>query len=83
MDRYFFHTECDIRHTDSEGVPLADMTAARKAAAESVAALLKDGAHVFWGTKPWTMTVTDERGLIFFVIEVHGQDAPAVMNSTR
>ncbi len=23
------------------------------------------------------MTVTDERGLIFFTLEVHGQDAPA------
>jgi hypothetical protein len=77
MAKYFFHTDSDLRHTDADGAELPNMEAAREEAARLIAGMLRDGAKVFWGTEPWTMTVTDDTGLIFFTISVHGQDAPA------
>ena len=81
MARYFFHTDSDVRHTDQEGGEFATIEDARQGAAELIAGILKDGSRVFWGTKPWSMTVTDGDGLILFTLEVHGQDAPSVMGA--
>ena len=77
MSQFFFHTESDVRHSDDLGADLPDMESARAEAVQLCGAMMKDGARKFWGTKPWTMTVTDATGLIFFTLEVHGQDAPA------
>jgi uncharacterized protein DUF6894 len=77
LQRFYFHTDCESRFNDVEGQELADVASARVAAACATAEILKDGAGQFWGTRPWTMTVTDANGLIFFQIEVHGQNSPA------
>ena len=81
--RFYFHTESDIRHSDTEGEELATVEAARVAAARIIAEMLKDGAGKFWGTKPWTLTVTDADGLIYFTVEVHGQNAPVASEPPR
>jgi hypothetical protein len=75
--RFYFHTESESRVTDDVGVDLPSVEHARVEAARATADLLKDGAAVFWGTRPWMMTVTDAKGLIFLTLEVHGIDAPA------
>jgi hypothetical protein len=77
MARFFFHTESEYRHTDSEGAELNDVEAARCEGARLAGEILRDGARKFWGTKPWTLTVTDVEGLIFFTVVLHGQDTPA------
>jgi hypothetical protein len=79
MARYFFHTDSHIRCTDHDGEELPGLVEARSAAARSIAEMLRDSATIFWGTKPWAMTVTDADGLIFFSVEVHGTDTPACL----
>ncbi len=76
MARYFFHTDSHTRFTDDEGQELSSLTAARAYATRAIAEVLRDDSKIFWGTRPWSMTVTDADGLIFFAIEVHGVDAP-------
>jgi hypothetical protein len=76
MAQFYFHTESDTRRSDTVGEGLPSLEDARTEAVRLCAGMMQDGAREFWGTKPWTMTVTDETGLIFFTLEVHGQDAP-------
>ena len=52
--------------------------AARGEAIRTAGELLRDGAETFWGTRPWTVTVTDQRGLILLEIELQGHAAPAL-----
>ena len=78
MPRYFFHTQSEFRQSDEAGTELPDMEAARVEAARLGGEILRDGAPDFWGTQPWTLTCTDEDGLIFFTLILHGQDAGAV-----
>lgn len=80
MPRYFFHTESHVRTSDEDGLELPDIEAARVSAARSVAELLRGEADLFWGSRPWSMTVTDGRGLILFSLEVHGHSSPATSN---
>jgi hypothetical protein len=74
MPRYYFHTESEFRHTFEAGTELPDMEAARVEAARVGGEILKDGAHHFWGSQPWTLTCTDEEGLIFFTLVLHGEN---------
>ena len=77
MPLYYFHTDSHSRVQDNEGVELADIRAARANAAKSVAELLRGDADHFWGSRPWTMTVTDDQALILFTLEIDGQSSPA------
>jgi hypothetical protein len=77
MSIFYFHTESESRFTDTEGTELLGMTQARAEAARLAARMLAESAPKFWTTKPWTITVTDKSGLIFFAIEVSGYSAPA------
>jgi hypothetical protein len=81
MARYFFHTDSIKRYNDPTGEELPGLVEARATAARSIAEMLRDDATVFWGTRPWAMTVTDATGLIFFSIEVHGTDSLACIKS--
>ncbi len=77
MPIFYFHTVSDVSFVDAEGTELANMDAARVAALEAMANLLQDERHKFWGSYPWSMTVTDKVGLILFSLELHGHNAPA------
>ena len=76
MARYYFHTECGGHFTDTDGEDLPNRTAARTMAADIIGQRLRDGSEVFWGTEPWTMTVTDESGVILFTIRINGAEPP-------
>jgi hypothetical protein len=56
---------------------LADNDEARVEAAKRVGTLLHDHAGRLWADEDWQMDVTDERGLILFVIFVQALRAPA------
>ncbi|WP_288935455.1 hypothetical protein [uncultured Sphingomonas sp.] len=77
MPRFFFHTETDVRHTDVEGVEFPSFDEARRDAIRTAGILLKDAPNGFWNSRPWTVTVTDEKGLILWTIELDGQSSPA------
>jgi hypothetical protein len=75
--RFYFHTQTDARYTDTEGVSFTSYADARKAAIETCGQMMRDAPEVFWGSRPWSITVTDEMGLIMWEIHVDGQATAA------
>jgi len=54
----------------TEGAEFPDRNAARTEAARRVGELLTDHASRIWTDETWQMDVTDERGLILYVLNV-------------
>ena len=77
MPRYFFHTQTDSRFSDEEGVDCAGPLAARRTAIATCGEILKDCAETFWGSRPWSVTVTDANGLILWEIMMDGTSSGA------
>jgi hypothetical protein len=78
MPRYFFNTHNGIEFTDREGTELPDKAAAQTEAARHLADLLQERPDELWRHPCWRLTVTDERGLILFEIDVSATLAPAM-----
>ena len=57
---------------------LKDLDEARVEAARRVGVLLTDHAHKIWADEEWRMDVTDERGLILFIISVNAMQSAAI-----
>ena len=72
MARYFFHTQTDTRLSDDEGVELTSPTEARALAIKTAGELMRDSPEPFWGSRPWTVVVTNETGLILWEISMDG-----------
>lgn len=72
MPRYYFHTSTDKRFTDDEGFECASASEARKMAIRTCSEMIHGSEDAFWGTRPWTVTVTDSMGVIMFEIAVDG-----------
>jgi hypothetical protein len=56
-----------------------DLTALRIELARFVGELLKDHAEQVWADEDWRVDVTDERGLILYVMEIQASDSAATM----
>jgi hypothetical protein len=63
--------------TDPEGYELATPGEARQQAIQTCRQMMVDAADSFWGTRPWSVTVTDADGLILWEISMDGFAAPA------
>lgn len=83
MSRYFFHTEDGTICTDHQGVELPDLRAARIEAAKSVGQIVHDKPDEFWDDGSFKMTVTDESGLVLFMLDLSATDAPALASSRQ
>lgn len=77
MGRYFFHVEDGVHFTDDEGTEFSSGEAARAAAVQHLADMMKDRSREFWNHPYLKLTVTDARGLALFTLEVDGALAPA------
>jgi len=77
MTRYFFHTQSNSRITDAIGIELKGPHEARKQAVESCGELLRDGGDSFWGSRPWSVIVTDEVGLVLWELSMDGAASAA------
>ena len=77
MPRFVFHTQTDSRMSDDEGTECIDPEEARQEAIRTCGQMMQDGAEGFWGSRPWSVTVTDAAGLIFWEITMDGFVAPA------
>ena len=83
MARYFFHTEDGDSHIDRDGLELPDHRDAQLEALRTMGQLLKDSAdHVLSG-QGFKLIVTDETGLILFVLDLSAITAPALSRSRR
>lgn len=77
MPRYFFHFGDTEAGLDLNGIDLADDNEARIQAARTLGEMLKDKAGEFWSAGEMRVTVTDETGLILFVLDLSAIFAPA------
>ena len=83
MPRFFFHTnhpsERDIQ--DDEGMAYPSVHAAKCEAVAYAGRLLADSARTFWDDGDFELTVTDERGVILFMMRVVGFEADAARSA--
>lgn len=83
MPRYFFHSQTDTRFTDAEGIDLANPIEARRAAIKTCGEMMREAPEGFWGSRPWNVTVTDDRGLILWEIYIDGTASAATLGLER
>jgi uncharacterized protein DUF6894 len=76
MPIYHFNVHDGRDYPDREGSSFPDLSAARAEAVQRVADLLKQGAHGFWGGRPWHMDVADASGLTLFTLMFLATTAP-------
>lgn len=72
MQRYFFHTQTDTRFTDVEGLVFATAAEARHQAIQTCGQMMADAPEPFWGSRPWSVTVTNFSGLVLWEIFMDG-----------
>jgi hypothetical protein len=78
---YVLRTDHDILLSDS--IDLLNLEAARVEASRRVGYLLQTHAQAIWVDREWQMEVTDEVGLILFVISVSAMKSAATQSTNR
>lgn len=73
--RYFFHTQTYRRETDHDGAEFATGAEARQEAIRTFGQMMHDAPEGFWGSRPWSVIVTDAEGMICWEISVDGYSA--------
>ena len=63
----------------TDGADLPDHAAARVEAARRIGVLLHEHAGQVWVDQEWQMDITDEAGLILYVVQVSTVRAPATL----
>lgn len=79
MAIYYFHTQTNTRETDSEGTEFATPLEARAEAIVTCGQMMKDAPDSFWGSRPWSVIVTDANGLILWDLSMDGFASPSAM----
>ena len=82
MPFYKFEVRTETHVMTTEGADLSDSTAARVEAAKRVGSLLQDHAGQLWTDQDWQMDVTDESGLILYVITVSAMRTSATLSQS-
>ena len=77
MPRFYFHTQTDTRTSDDQGTELASPFLARREAIRMCGQIMHDAPEAFWGSRPWTVVVTDSAGLILWEILMDGTSSAA------
>ena len=77
MPVFYFHTQTDTRTSDDVGTELPGPVEARREAIRTCGEMIRDCAEGFWGSRPWTVTVTNAAGLVLWEISVDGNATPA------
>ena len=79
MPRYHIQLRTESHVQGALEVERDDLTALRIELARFVGDLLRDHAEQIWVDEDWRVDVTDERGLILYVMEIQASDAAATM----
>jgi hypothetical protein len=69
--------QTDSRSSDPEGMEFLDKREARRQAILTCGQMMQDDPDTFWGSRPWSVTVTDAVGLILWEISMDGVSSPA------
>lgn len=82
MTRYNIQLRTESHVPTAVEVEREDLTALRIEMAQFVGELLEDHASQIWVDEDWRVDVTDESGLILYVMQITATETPATMNST-
>ncbi len=74
---YYFHSQTDRRFADTVGKELKGSAEAQREAILACGKMMHDPPESFWGSRPWSNTVTDRVGLVFWELSVDGFQSPA------
>jgi hypothetical protein len=77
VPRYHFQVRTETHVLITEGAELAGTDEARIEAARRIGKLLTEHAGRLWVDEDWRMDVTDEAGLILFIIQVSAMNSAA------
>jgi hypothetical protein len=73
---YHFEVRTQTHVMLTEGADFPDNSAARVEAAKRIGELLHDHAGQLWADQDWQMDITDETGLILYVINISAVQSP-------
>lgn len=77
MTRYFFHLAGDPYERDEEGIELDDNAAAKRQGVMSAAQMMLDNPRALLNGSDINIEITDDRGLVLFLLNVCVTNAPA------
>ena len=79
MAAFHFLVRTDTHVLSSDSVDLSSLETARVEASRRIGDLLRTHADAIWVDKEWQMDVTDQAGLILFVINVSAMKSAATI----
>ncbi|MBC7985946.1 MAG: hypothetical protein H7X93_04655 [Sphingomonadaceae bacterium] len=79
MPHYNIELRTHDRVWDTVATETDDLTALRIEMAQFVGELLKDHAAKIWEDGDWRVDVTDDSGLILYVMRIGATDSPVTM----
>ena len=81
------HFRIELRTADrvweAQDLEMVDLTALRTEVARFVGDLLRDHAKEIWADREWRVDVTDEAGLILYVMHISATDSAATIPLRR
>lgn len=83
MPRFKIDLRTDSHIADTLAVERDDQNALRIEVAKFVGETLRDHAMQIWVDEEWRVDVTDESGLILFVLHICATNAPAAKKLSR
>jgi hypothetical protein len=82
MPRYHINIRTESHIAQTLDVERDDHTALRIELARFVGELLKDHAEVIWVDEDWQIDVSDDDGLILYVMHIAAMKTPATMRNS-
>lgn len=78
MPRFHFNVHDDRALLDDTGTDFPNIAAAKAHVARFVGEVIRESGATFWDSNMWRLEVTDESGLVLFVIHVSAAVSPAI-----
>ena len=82
MAKYHIALRTESTVSETVGVERDNLTDLRIELARFVGDLLKDHASEIWADEDWRVDVTDERGLILYIMQVSAMQTPATAKAS-
>ena len=83
MARYNIELRTESHVSETLSVDMEDLTALRVQVATFVGEMLRDHAGQIWVDEDWRIDVTDDKGLILYVMQIQAMRAAATEHTQR
>jgi hypothetical protein len=83
MAQYNIELRTESHVAETLKVEMEDLTALRIEVARFVGEMLKDHAGQVWADQDWRVDVTDDKGLILYIMQIQAMCPPVTKNLQR